>query len=317
MNPKHLIPVLLLLEEEDDSDIEDLVLLYYITLLKKRRRRQRTLAYKSRLARILFSELHTKMESDNEKNKKPKKKKTTKVDMNSTAYLRQKEKAKSRKLKYLMNLTEEQKEKKRAKDREYHHRKKAESKRKSIEDMSEGEKGKQRTLWREYSKKYRQNKKSKGRTACSTENEKNENSMQTSTTMETENENSENLQMSTTTETVYSRSPKTDEASPAAGPSNTTNHVTNDETVYIKKEADDMNTDAIYLNDKIEIKIEPIDDVEVTRENDPLQESTQEYDVPIKNEYDDSIEEEDETLNVNSTVVNIKNEFKNSNSNQI
>lgn len=56
-----------------------------------------------------------------EKNKNRSKKQ---IKKNSTAYLRQREKANARKRKFLDKMTEEEKEIKRAKGREYYHKKK-------------------------------------------------------------------------------------------------------------------------------------------------------------------------------------------------
>ena len=90
----------------------------------------------------------------------PKKKKTSKknINKNSAAYIKQRQKANARKRKYLDNLTLEQRELKKAKDREYYQKKKAENKIKSIKSMTEREKRKQRALWKKNSRKYRQKK---------------------------------------------------------------------------------------------------------------------------------------------------------------
>ncbi|CAH1987621.1 unnamed protein product [Acanthoscelides obtectus] len=78
---------------------------------------------------------------------------------NSSAYLRQREKANARKKKFLDKMTEEEIEIKRAKDRAYYRKKKAEKKVKNISEMTEREKRKQRKIWKEASKKYREKKK--------------------------------------------------------------------------------------------------------------------------------------------------------------
>ncbi|CAH1970101.1 unnamed protein product [Acanthoscelides obtectus] len=78
---------------------------------------------------------------------------------NSSAYLRQGEKANARKKKFLDKMTEEEIEIKRAKDRAYYRKKKAEKKVKNIAEMTEREKRKQRKIWKEASKKYREKKK--------------------------------------------------------------------------------------------------------------------------------------------------------------
>lgn len=90
------------------------------------------------------------------KNKKLQKKQ---VKKNSSAYLRQREKANARKRKFLNKMTEEEREIKRAKDRAYYQKKKAEKKVKNIDEMTEREKRKQRKIWKEASKKYREKKK--------------------------------------------------------------------------------------------------------------------------------------------------------------
>lgn len=91
-----------------------------------------------------------------EKNKKMTQKK---LEKDSVAYLRYREKANARKRKFLAKMTEEQKEIKRAKAREYYKKQKAENKVKKISDMTERQKQQLRKNWKIRSKKYRQKKK--------------------------------------------------------------------------------------------------------------------------------------------------------------
>ncbi|KAJ8705677.1 hypothetical protein PYW08_012723 [Mythimna loreyi] len=91
--------------------------------------------------------------------KKKRKRTKKKLEKNSIAYLREREKANARKKRFLDKMTDEEKELKRAKDRAYHHRKKADKNRK-IAVMSEEEKIRQREVWNRAAKKYRQRKKS-------------------------------------------------------------------------------------------------------------------------------------------------------------
>lgn len=95
------------------------------------------------------------MEEHQNKQQKQSKKK---VNQNSAAYLKQREKENARKRKFLDKMTPEQKEMKKVKDREYYARKKAENKTKTISDMSEREKRQQRKQWKKNSQKYREKK---------------------------------------------------------------------------------------------------------------------------------------------------------------
>lgn len=58
------------------------------------------------------------------------------IKKNSTAYLRQREKANARKRKFLDKMTEEEKEIKRAKGREYYYKKKTRKEREEREEHS-------------------------------------------------------------------------------------------------------------------------------------------------------------------------------------